>query len=116
MKKFLVLTLLLGFGLACSADELYNSSQVNMTPSSSFSGYTNNSSRNIYPKLNYKYSQSDRKRQELLKPRSIHQMDTSSMSRDLQQMKMEDIPNNFDSSNMLHTPGLQNLQNVNMYF
>lgn len=116
MKKIFILSLLLVFGLGVSADELYSSEKVNMTPQSAFSGYTDNSSRNIYPKLNYSYSASERKRQELLKPKSIHDMDTSSVKPEAVQMKFEDTPQNVDSSNMLYTPGLRNLQNVNMYF
>lgn len=116
MKKFFVLSLLLVIGNIALSEELYDSSHVNMTPSSTFSGYKNNSSRNIYPKLNYNYSAAEKRRQELLKPKSVHDMDTSSVRRDLGPMKLESIPNNYDSSDQLHTPGLRNLQNVNMYF
>lgn len=114
MKKLVVLLSILAFTSSVYAEEnnFLQSSSVNMTPKNSFSGYTNNGTRNIYPRLNT----NEQRRQELLKPKSVHEIGSSPKSRTNMPMSLDSIPNNYDSSNMLHTPGLQNLQNVNMYF
>ena len=118
MKKFIILSLVLLISIAQVLAETESSVQnINMTPKSTFSGYNNNSARNIYPSL-YGKNSSD-SRADFMKPKSIKELSsTRDLSTDTSApMTYQQFPQNVDSSNMLHMQGLQNgIQNMYMGF
>lgn len=119
MKKYFILILLLIIAnVQVSAKDTTNTDDINMTPRTMFSGYNDNSARNIYPKLNSINNETE-SRTELMKPKSVRELKgAKDLSTDKNApINYNQFPQNVDSSNMLHLQGIQNgIQNMYMGF
>lgn len=136
MKKFIVILFLL-IAAPVIAEEnsnvLYNNpsesvsptGSINMTPKSSFSGYTkSNDLRNKYPNLNnkgYYNTSSNYQRTQMMKSKSVKEFsNTSNLSTDLDQkspMTFNQFPQQYTSDDMMHVNAIQNgMQNMYMNF
>ena len=91
---------------------------INMTPQSSFSGYTKTDLRAKYPHLNNNYYSNtyEQKRSQILKSKSVRDMGNySDFVR--QDASMTPFTQKMDSSDMMHINGIQNgIQNMYMNF
>jgi len=117
IKKLIVLCILLSAPVI--AEELsFQSEAVNMTPSSSFSGFKSN---NTYTQSNnkmYQFTDMNEQRRNIMKAKSVTEMgniqprNTSNVP-----MNYGQFPHNYDSSNMMHIQSIQNgMQNMYMGF
>ena len=88
---------------------------INMTPQSTFSGFNNNGTRPMYPRLETTHRQIPiDNRADIMKPKSVRELNTSG-STGKAPMTYNQFPQNYDSSNMLHSQGLRNsIQNMFM--
>ena len=118
MRKFVIVFAILLTSSCVLAEDEFIQDNINMTPQKTFSGYTDNGSRTVYPRLNYQPRNYDAQRANIMKSKSIHEMHVNSNSRNINTpMKFDEFPQNYDSSNMLHTQGIQNgIRNMYMNF
>jgi len=106
----------------CMAEtDLLYSENVNMTPQSTFSGYTNSTSS--YPKFRksdiYRtYSTQTQQRAEIMKAKSVRDINSYSRKNDeTSPMTFNKFPQNRDSSDMMHLQQINNgVQNMFMNF
>lgn len=113
IKKIILVSILLSFGISVFAED------INMTPYSSFSGYTNVGVRSQYPHLKQSVSADDvleeryEKQNDFMKPLSVRRVrNVTPPSNDGKTpMKYEQFPKNYDSSNsmMLMQGGMNNM-------
>ena len=115
MKKILVICVLLT-GLSVWADE----SGINLTPRSSFSGYSDKSMKTEYPHLNsvnYQYNTVlEQQRKQWMKPTSVRSMGYTE-TRNIERMPVSpnQLPQHIDSSDMMHVQQIQQgMQNMYM--
>ena len=101
MKKFILLTLLFTIMPAFADD-------INLTPQNKFSGYNNQSTvRPMYPQLR-KMPVTTSDRTDIMRAKSVREMgDTNPVNDGKSPMTYSQFPQHYDSSNMLHSQGLQ---------
>ena len=116
MKKILVLCVLLLSSLSVMADDL----NINLTPKSSFSGYSNSQMKTQYPHLNsanYQYNTVlEQQRKQWMKPTSVRSMgDITPRNDGYTTMAPSQVPQKMDSSDMMHIQQMQQgMQNMYM--
>lgn len=116
MKKILVLSVLLLGSLPVMAEDL----NINLTPRSSFSGYSNRPMKTEYPHLNsatYQYNTVlEQQRKQWMKPTSVRSMGyTEPNNIENMPVTVNKLPQHIDSSDMMHVQQIQQgMQNMYM--
>lgn len=116
MKKILVLSVLLLGSLPVMAEDL----NINLTPRSSFSGYSSKPMKTEYPHLNsatYQYNTVlEQQRKQWMKPTSVRSMgDITPRNDGYTPMSQNQVPQRMDSSDMMHVQQMQQgMQNMYM--
>lgn len=118
LKKMIILCAILSAPVM--ANELsFQSETINMTPSSSFSGFKNNGN-SVYNQSNkmYQFTDMSEQRRNIMKAKSVTEMgNIEPKNTSNTPMNYGQFPHNYDSSNMMHIQSIQNgMQNMYMGF
>ncbi len=120
MKNIIIVLALFCVSLPVLSDELlYNTTGINMTPQSAFSGYKSNDLRSKYPHLNsnnYYSTSYEQQRSQIMRAKSVKDV-SNYENYNNSKSSLEEFSRRMDDNDMMRINGLQNgIQNMFMNF